>query len=326
MLIPHDRRERRSFDLSSFHVSGMIGAFLVLLFVTGFFYQRYQAAEAHTQSLKQYQPHVEQAALAPAAPTGITQAERESIENGVRSEYDRGRAALLAELGRLYDFETEVRIQMGMPARTPENSEILEIEGGRGGGPDGPVERIHVTDEFLMRPEHVIVGLADPSADLMAQEIDMRIASLFRLVQDMKAEGDRVERIPSLWPSNQATRRLTDRFGRRRDPFTKRLKHHNGLDIAAERGTPILVTAKGVVSFSGRDGLYGNHVMVDHGNGLETLYAHMKERLAAEGDSVDKGEVIGTVGMTGRSTGHHIHYEVHWRGKAVDPRNYIGNY
>jgi murein DD-endopeptidase MepM/ murein hydrolase activator NlpD len=324
MLIPHDRGERRSFDLSTYHASTLIGVFILLSFVTGFFYQRYRVAEANTETLRNNQASLQTPTLAVGS-TGITQAERESIEEKVRAEYDQRDAALRAELGRLYDLETEVRTRSGMPAHTPENSEILVGEGGRGSGPDGPVERIQVIDELLMRPEHVIVGLADPSADLMAQEIDMRIRSLFRLVEDMKLEGDRIDRIPSVWPSDQKTRRLSDRFGNRSDPFTKRLKHHNGLDIAAKRGTPVLVTAKGVVSFSGRDGSYGNYVIVDHGNGLETLYAHMTKRIVVEGDSVEKGESIGTVGSTGRSTGPHIHYEVHWLGKAVNPRNYISN-
>ncbi len=116
---------------------------------------------------------------------------------------------------------------------------------------------------------------------------------------------------------------ITSGFGFRTSPFTGKRTPHKGLDVAAPVGTPIYAPADGVVVFSGKKSGYGNFVMLAHGFGIATHYAHCAELLASVGQRVKRGDQIGTVGMTGRTTGPHLHYEVTVNGQKKNPRNFI---
>lgn len=118
---------------------------------------------------------------------------------------------------------------------------------------------------------------------------------------------------------------LTSRFGYRESPFTGRREFHKGVDIANRRGTPVMATADGVVSFVGKKGLLGNVVVLDHGHGLVTRYAHLQKWLVKRGEKVKRGDVIAKMGNTGRSTGPHVHYEVRLNSIPVNPEKYILN-
>lgn len=127
---------------------------------------------------------------------------------------------------------------------------------------------------------------------------------------------------PSIWPMEG---RLGDSFGNRVDPFRGEGAFHAGLDIRADRGTPVVATADGIVSKSGWLGSLGKAVVINHGNSqLTTRYGHMTEVFARPGQVVRRGEVIGRAGSTGRSTGNHLHYEVVYRGTPVNPYKYLG--
>jgi murein DD-endopeptidase MepM/ murein hydrolase activator NlpD len=112
-------------------------------------------------------------------------------------------------------------------------------------------------------------------------------------------------------------------YGQRPDPFTGRPAPHRGLDFAGLEQSAILAAGAGVVTWSGRRQGYGNLIEIDHGNGLVTRYAHNKKNLVEVGDAVKKGEVIGLVGSTGRSTAPHVHLEVLQDGRVVNPRQYV---
>ena len=116
---------------------------------------------------------------------------------------------------------------------------------------------------------------------------------------------------------------ISSRYGKRRDPVNKRWAVHYGLDMAASKKSPVYVTAPGKVTFVGWKGNYGNFIMVDHGNGIETRYGHLHKILVKKGDTVDYRTKIGLVGSTGRSTGAHLHYEVRVNGTNVDPFKFI---
>lgn len=133
--------------------------------------------------------------------------------------------------------------------------------------------------------------------------------------------------IPAIQPiSNKDLSQVASGFGYRIDPVYKVTKFHAGLDFAAKQGTPIYATADGRVSFSGREeGGYGNHVIINHGYGYETLYGHMVRIKARSGQTIKRGELIGWVGSTGKSTGPHCHYEVHKNKKPVDPVYFFYN-
>jgi murein DD-endopeptidase MepM/ murein hydrolase activator NlpD len=126
---------------------------------------------------------------------------------------------------------------------------------------------------------------------------------------------------PSIWPVD--SRQLTSGFGLRRDPFTFRPSFHGGYDISAPMNSEVRVTADGQVSSVGKDIDRGNYIMVDHANGLQTLYMHLNSALVNKGDLVPKGSLIGLVGSTGRSTGYHLHYEILKNGESIDPKPYL---
>jgi len=125
---------------------------------------------------------------------------------------------------------------------------------------------------------------------------------------------------PAIQPvSNKDLTRVASGFGYRIDPIYKTVKLHAGLDFAAPQGTPIYATANGTVTVAGNTGNgYGNHVVINHGYGYETLYGHMVKVKARVGQQIKRGEVIGYVGSTGKSTGPHCHYEVHKNGQKID--------
>ncbi|GGH77348.1 peptidase M23 [Filimonas zeae] len=133
--------------------------------------------------------------------------------------------------------------------------------------------------------------------------------------------------IPAIQPvANKDLNRIASGFGYRIDPVYKVAKFHAGLDFAAPQGTPIYATADGVIKEANYNaGGYGNHVVINHGYGYETLYGHMYKIKSKPGDHVKRGEVIGYVGSTGKSTGPHCHYEVHRSGERIDPVYYFSN-
>lgn len=112
---------------------------------------------------------------------------------------------------------------------------------------------------------------------------------------------------------------ITSDFGMRLDPFSGRRRFHRGIDIAAERGAPIKAAASGRVVFSGRQGGYGNTVVIEHANGYKTQYAHADSFSVRAGEYVEAGQIVGTVGSTGRSTGPHLHFEVTRNGEHLNP-------
>ncbi|MDI9357693.1 MAG: M23 family metallopeptidase [Phycisphaerales bacterium] len=132
---------------------------------------------------------------------------------------------------------------------------------------------------------------------------------------------------PSIQPiSNKDLSRIASGFGSRIDPVYKIMKYHAGIDFAAPLGTPIYATANGVVeSARFNTGGYGNNVIIDHSFGYRTLYGHMIKFVVRAGDKVKRGEIIGYVGSTGKSTGPHVHYEVRRKGIPVDPIYYFYN-
>jgi murein DD-endopeptidase MepM/ murein hydrolase activator NlpD len=137
---------------------------------------------------------------------------------------------------------------------------------------------------------------------------------------------------PSVYPQKQAPEaeiqtllpditnpRISSGYGIRHDPFNGELKFHHGLDIPAPEGTEVHPVRPGTVIFSGKQTGYGNVVVIDHGNGFTSKYAHNKENFVQEGEKVDSASIIAQVGSTGKSTGPHVHFEVAYRGRDVDP-------
>jgi murein DD-endopeptidase MepM/ murein hydrolase activator NlpD len=144
-----------------------------------------------------------------------------------------------------------------------------------------------------------------------------------KLIQNQDAK---LSSIPAIQPvSNKDLDRIASGFGMRIHPIYGIGKMHNGLDFTAPQGTPIYATGDGTVTTAGAGGGAGNHVIINHGYGYETVYMHMVRIKATVGQKVKRGEVIGWVGSTGASTGPHCHYEVHINGEPVDPVYFFFN-
>ena len=143
----------------------------------------------------------------------------------------------------------------------------------------------------------------------------------------IKNQGEKLASIPAIQPvSNRQLDRIASGFGYRIDPVYGTPKMHKGLDFTAPQGTPIYATGNGVVRVAGyAEGGFGNHVIINHGYGYETLYGHMVRIKVRAGQRVKRGELIGWVGSTGKSTGPHCHYEVHVNGNEVDPVYFFYN-
>jgi murein DD-endopeptidase MepM/ murein hydrolase activator NlpD len=127
---------------------------------------------------------------------------------------------------------------------------------------------------------------------------------------------------PSIWP---VAGWLTSAYGNRRDPFTGGSDFHPGLDISANRGDEVVAPAIGIVSMAGWNGNYGNMVVIDHGFGIVTKYGHLSRFGVMNGQQVNRGDVIGFVGSTGRSTSPHLHYEIWVNGKLTNPMRLLAN-
>ena len=215
---------------------------------------------------------------------------------------------LREDINRIRQFDNQIKVLVGSKS-TAEESNIGGIE----------------TDDFKidMLPLHrqelasrkILSYIRDLKKDSQLEEIAQQ-----DLIVYMNESAQKLASIPSIIPSQGF---ITSRFGYRMSPFTGTKRLHKGLDIAAATGTKIVAPADGKIVFADRDGAYGLCVEVDHGNGIKTRYAHMSKISTKSGTMIKRGELIGLVGNTGRSTGAHLHYEVMVNGVHTDPLAYI---
>jgi murein DD-endopeptidase MepM/ murein hydrolase activator NlpD len=147
--------------------------------------------------------------------------------------------------------------------------------------------------------------------------LEARVASVKTRMETQQAMA---RATPTIWP---IAGWLSSRFGRRADPFTGAPDFHSGLDIAAERGTPVRATADGTIETAGFNGNYGRAILLDHGYGISTRYGHLSKVAVSAGQSVHRGDVIGYVGSTGRATSPHLHYEILFNGRPFNPLNLL---
>ena len=159
--------------------------------------------------------------------------------------------------------------------------------------------------------------------DMLDRQLYIQSQSFDEVVALCKEHDDMLKCIPAIQPvSNKDLKHTASGYGMRIDPIYKTVKFHEGMDFSANIGTPIYATGNGTVTKAGWQSGYGKVVIINHGYGYETLYAHMNDIDVRVGQKVIRGEVIGKVGNTGKSTGPHLHYEVHVKGKVVNPVNY----
>lgn len=163
-----------------------------------------------------------------------------------------------------------------------------------------------------------------PAADATPEaRADAQFRTLFVTWKKLDSLEHGAISIPSIHPIEEAKLQFSSYFGVRTDPFNGRAAMHAGVDLPGPVGTPVYATADGIVDRAGRDGGYGNMVEIDHGKGIQTRYGHLSKVLASVNERVKRGQLIGLMGSTGRSTGSHLHYEVRIDGRAVNPMPFL---
>ncbi len=222
-------------------------------------------------------------------------------------------SALKDKLIALNNFEKKIRII----ANIEKTSDSDNIFGVGGSIPEDLDAQIPLKEKHnsLMREMHDQIEQLDLASANQQGNFEF-------LIKNLQDQQNLLAATPAIRPTRGWT---TSKFGYRKSPFTGRREFHKGYDIATKDGAPILATADGVVTYAGRKGLLGNTIIIDHGHGMVTRYAHCKKFAKKRGDKVKRWEKIALVGNTGRSTGPHVHYEVHLNGIPVNPEKYMLN-
>lgn len=217
------------------------------------------------------------------------------------------------QLTRLRQFNKRLRIITGLESGTEDDTPPLGI---------GGVANDETTYPVLGNLEEVIIRRMNSELERLKTEADLEEISLQDLNKFVQDQRSILAATPSIWPTRGW---LTSGFGIRISPFTGQKAMHEGIDIATKVGTPIKTSADGIISFIGFTPDFGKLVTIDHGYGITTRYAHCSEIKTKVGRRVKRGDVIASVGNTGRSTGPHLHYEVRINGVPVNPKKYILN-
>jgi murein DD-endopeptidase MepM/ murein hydrolase activator NlpD len=217
------------------------------------------------------------------------------------------------EMKDLREFDHKLKVMVNLDAGE-EEGQFLGMGGSEPSdfSQDYSVERAHIK----------LVRLYHQTLDNLEQEVSVRKqekSQLYKYLEDQKAM---LSCTPSIWPTKGW---VSSGFGTRTSPFTNQKEFHQGIDICNRKGTPILAPADGIVATVGKNHGYGKILTIKHGYGLKTRFAHLNKILVKKGEYVKRGQEIAEVGNTGRTTGPHLHYEVHLKDMPVDPRLYILN-
>jgi murein DD-endopeptidase MepM/ murein hydrolase activator NlpD len=220
---------------------------------------------------------------------------------------------LKERLLQLDQFEKRLRIIANLD--DSENGEGLFGIGGSTPEDLNPEIELTQRHQSLMKDMHQHISQLGKAADTQQYNFNA-------LLDSLENQKNLLARTPSIRPAKGF---ITSNFGYRQSPFTGKREFHKGLDIANRKGTEILAGADGVATFVGMRGLFGKLIIIDHGHGITTRYAHLGKTIIKKGDHVLRGKPIASMGNTGRSTGAHLHYEVRLNGVPVNPMKYIMN-
>jgi len=295
MIVPHNRKRIREITISQrtiivAAVSLVMVALIGVGYAVGFHIRSHQRAELQNLRAENQQLSTRIHEMAGSVVTLKTQ----------MGEIER-REEMLRVLANLPRMDTETRMMgIGGPY---EDSMIDQI------GPLSQAARlgmdVHASVEQLLR------------------QAQFQRQSFQNLEQAFRDSLEFRDHLPSIWPVPPSQVYISSSFGYRIDPYTGRRRMHKGLDLAGRTGTPIVATANGIVRRVTNGRYIGLVVQIDHLYGYNTVYGHMSKTLVKEGQHVTRGQIIGEMGNTGRSTGPHLHYSVVHNGHAVDPLNYF---
>ncbi|MEE8319343.1 MAG: M23 family metallopeptidase [bacterium] len=295
MILPDETTKVRRYRVPRFFVRSLLAATVVLTLIfavvmTDYFQVKNQVSELERMRLE-------------------TRQQKQHLITFAKTIND-----LQSEMNRLRHFDTKLRVMADLDGVIyPE--QFMGI-GGENPEPFNPMEtEISFQDKALI--DNMTRGLTRLMTEATIQE-----RSFQELVEYLEDQKSLLASTPSIWPTRGWR---TSGFGYRTSPFTGRREMHKGVDVATRTGTAILAPADGIVIFAGREGGFGNMVILDHGYGLVTKFGHASTIEVKRSQRVNRGDVIAKVGNTGRSTGPHLHYEILVNGVAANPMRYILN-
>ncbi|WP_315763172.1 M23 family metallopeptidase [Sphingomonas sp. Y38-1Y] len=331
----HDGRKARRVAVKPIHQLMLAGAAMATLSMSG--YGAVQAMTAPDGKVEAMQAEVAKmradvVAVRDAAKAHAARVEkRQALIAAVLS--GRGDPEQLADLAEAPELRAEAAAaQILAPLHQVEARQVEYAMAAR----EATDARLAATARQLkklgVKPERVLAraGMGGPLIPLDSKDAaeaaadtnaDAQFRSLFQSWKKLDTLEQAVIAIPSLQPVENVA--LTSSFGVRSDPFRGTAAMHAGVDIPGPIGTPVYATADGIVSRAQRAGAYGNLVEINHGKGIETRYGHLSKILIGGSTRVKRGQLIGLMGSTGRSTGSHLHYEVRIGGRAVNPLPYM---
>ncbi len=249
----------------------------------------------------------------------IRQAHRLAVLETQNEQMRRQIGELTGELDELrrqvaqnFDFQKKARILANLDELSDDITEV-----GVGGPDVALVRSVSALDPETR--ERIISARTD--IEKLLRQARLQTDSYREILTALETETEKLRTTPSLRPVNVGF--VSSWYGWRVDPITGRKSLHRGMDFSARLGTPVFATADGVVTFSGRWKTYGEVIEITHGQGFVTRYAHLQKRLVRKGQKVRRGDIIGRVGSTGRSTFSHLHYEVEKDGRRVNPARYV---
>lgn len=295
MILPDETTRVRKYRVPRSMVRGLLVAIAVVVFGLGYLVTDYYGVKKMVAELDRLRLEARQ--------------QQQQLVTFAKSFDD-----LQGEMTRLRQFDMKLRVMTDLEGVVyPE--QIMGI-GGENPEPFNPLEG------ELSFQDQTIISSMNRSLDRFKTEVTIQERSFQELVEYLEDQKSLLKSTPSIWPVKGW---LTSTFGYRSSPFTGRRELHQGLDIATRSGTPIIAPADGLVVFAGREGGFGNMIIIDHGYGITTRFGHCSSLEAKLGQKVQRGDVIARIGSTGRSTGPHVHYEVAVNGVSVNPSRYILN-
>ncbi|MFW5931977.1 MAG: peptidoglycan DD-metalloendopeptidase family protein [Desulfohalobiaceae bacterium] len=219
------------------------------------------------------------------------------------------------QLEDVREMELKVRDYLGLEQKKTKPGSDHSHQGGFGG----------YQEQFGDIPEQPVPDFGAKNQE-QTQLVSYSLSqqdSMQEVLEYLQQRQKELDHLPSILPVDSEEFWISGEYGRRSNPYTSKKEFHSALDIAAEWKTPLIAPAKGTVSKVGKNHVWGNYVRLDHGNGIRTAYGHLHSVKVEEGQEVQRRDVLGLMGSTGRSTGTHVHYKVLKDGDHVDPKKYV---
>jgi murein DD-endopeptidase MepM/ murein hydrolase activator NlpD len=296
LVVPEGTHRVKRFSFHGLILPLLLVGFLASLGMGGYWFYQYQQIKADLPAIQALQ----------------SQNQRQEAQINA---FARGLAGLKDQLTRVKEYNEKLKSMAHLAGKTGKAEAFLGV-----GGPEGAVTGQGVRLASTRREREI--GNLQRELEQVAAEGESQLALQRELAKFLNERRSILAATPSMWPVRGW---VTSGFGYRISPWSKQRQFHAGIDISTRLGTPIAAPADGVVTFADSEGAYGRMLVINHGYGLVTRYGHLNAFMVKVGQKVKRGQAIGQVGNSGRSTGSHLHYEILVSGVPANPRHYLNN-